>query len=978
MRFTITSFLLVFGLGISTVFGQQSQIQRSLGGSSSENSYGIERTPDGGYIAVGYTESFGSGKKDVLLVKTDGMGQVEWSKAYGDKGDDVGWNITVARDSGFVITGTTNSINSEGDALIFKTDKNGNFQWARTLASDSTEDGYNVIRSLFHTGYYVTGFVQNDTNGSEAFLARISSSGGVQWMKKFGSPGSEEAYGLAEDTKGNVIVCGLTDYDSLVVGGTTGSQGTSDAFMAKFDASGSMKWMYTYGSNKNDVAWDVKVDKDRYIMVGWTKALTTGDNDMLVIATDTNGSIRSASQIGTTGDDRAFDVVVKPTNPSSYAIVGYSEPMPGDREVAYVDILNNGNVGNISLIGSTGKDGHWPTDIALARDNGFMILSTTNSFSSSNDWYFIKTDKDGGVNCNNINEPLNQTPLNLSSTSFGSVFANTASQTPTLKTTTVTSSLSDTTECCRLSIELPSKSVSICEGQSTAIGLLGTSGLAYNWYDENNNMVSTSSNPTVSPSKTTKYKVVVSSKDTVCKKDSAEITVIVNAYKKFASLKDTSFCIGDSAKIMGSDSLVSFSWMGTHVNSNNKQILVKDNDTIYFSGSDVNSCTYTDTMIVSLFSLPTFSLGNDTTVCEVVGVTLMGPANMASYDWNSGEASTQSYKVFDTKTYTLDVVDNNGCAYSDMIQVFTNPSSPFSLGADDTFCEGGVYTILGPGALGDYIWNDTASTLQNIDVTQPGTYHLTAFNSFGCPSSDTITLYHRGKPVFSLGADKPLCTAGSVQIPGPEDMKEYFWNTNSKDDTITVSISGDYWLRVTDKYGCQYTDTINIFDVSNPSIDLGNDTVICDTDSLLLTPGTGFAKYTWSTGEDTESIWVKAEDEYSVTVTDNNGCNGSSSIQVDTMDCGNDGIREQLRLLNFGYHPVPASDKLNLTFESMTYDQMTVELRDIAGKVISSEQHMVRAGLNNMTVDVSSVAPGTYFVLLGNSNGTASLKILVE
>ena len=77
------------------------------------------------------------------------MGQVEWSKAYGESGDDIAWNVTLANDSGFVVAGSTNSYNANGDALAMKIDKTGKVVWARTIASDSVEDGYNIIRSLY-------------------------------------------------------------------------------------------------------------------------------------------------------------------------------------------------------------------------------------------------------------------------------------------------------------------------------------------------------------------------------------------------------------------------------------------------------------------------------------------------------------------------------------------------------------------------------------------------------------------------------------------------------------------------------------------------------------------------------------------------------------------------------------------------------------------------------------------------------------
>ena len=140
MKKSIGLIALVLGL-FSSVLAQENLFQRTIGGSKAENSYAIERTLDGGYISVGYTESFGKGKKDMLVVKTDGMGQVEWSSAYGESGDDVAWNVTVANDSGYVVVGNSTSYKANGDAIAVKLDKSGKVEWARTVASDSLEDG---------------------------------------------------------------------------------------------------------------------------------------------------------------------------------------------------------------------------------------------------------------------------------------------------------------------------------------------------------------------------------------------------------------------------------------------------------------------------------------------------------------------------------------------------------------------------------------------------------------------------------------------------------------------------------------------------------------------------------------------------------------------------------------------------------------------------------------------------------------------
>ena len=258
---------------------------------------------------VGYTESYGSGNQDVMLVRTDAIGKVLWSKAYGGKGDETGWNVVNAADSGFVVVGTTNSYNNNNaDALIFKTDKSGSLSWTLNISTDSVEDAYNVYASR-NGSYYVTGFVRTDTTGDDAYVAKISSSGTLLWYRKYGSLGNEEGYGITEDLNNNIILCGMTTYDSITQGGTSGYSGNSDMFIARIRPNGDLHYMKTYGTTGNDVAWDIQVDGYDYVMTGWTES-SSGDKEVAFLSVDSTGNINSQYAFGTFGEERGFNIMV--------------------------------------------------------------------------------------------------------------------------------------------------------------------------------------------------------------------------------------------------------------------------------------------------------------------------------------------------------------------------------------------------------------------------------------------------------------------------------------------------------------------------------------------------------------------------------------------------------------------------------------------------------------------------------------------
>jgi gliding motility-associated-like protein len=132
---------------------------------------------------------------------------------------------------------------------------------------------------------------------------------------------------------------------------------------------------------------------------------------------------------------------------------------------------------------------------------------------------------------------------------------------------------------------------------------------------------------------------------------------------------------------------------------------------------------------------------------------------------------------------------------------------------------------------------------------------------------------------IDLGPDTTLCEGDTLILNAGSNYTDYLWSDNSIDSTMIITTTGTYWVEVWDGYDCNTSDTIYVSFAPGPEgLNIGNDTTICEQDSLLLFAEGGFDSYEWQDGSMDSTFLVTESGIYYVTVTNECGAATDSII----------------------------------------------------------------------------------------------------
>ncbi|MEO6168116.1 MAG: gliding motility-associated C-terminal domain-containing protein [Chitinophagales bacterium] len=145
----------------------------------------------------------------------------------------------------------------------------------------------------------------------------------------------------------------------------------------------------------------------------------------------------------------------------------------------------------------------------------------------------------------------------------------------------------------------------------------------------------------------------------------------------------------------------------------------------------------------------------------------------------------------------------------------------------------------------------------------------------------------------SLGPDISICPLGSATLTVGSGYSSFLWQDGTSDSTYFVTDSGSYTIKAADTFGCFSSDTIHVAFLPPYTFSIGNDTIVCAGQLVVIDAGTGFTSYLWQDFTTSQTFTAMDPGVYSVIVTDTNGCVGLSTIKVNNfgilpLDIGND------------------------------------------------------------------------------------------
>ena len=252
--------------------------QKDYGGSKNDYASSIDITNDGGYIVGGFTESFNGdvtvnhGERDCWVIKIDGTGNLLWQKSIGGSRSEEVYGLRATSDGGCIVAGYTESNDGDvtvnhgmRDIWVIKLGNGGSEQWQKTLGGSGVEEGLS-IQLTTDNGFIVAGYTSSndgDVSGnhqdlgqfSDLWVVKLNNSGLTEWQKCYGGQYNEKGFYIQLTPDNGYVVCGSAESAN---GDLSCNAGNEDMWVIKIDGAGNLKWQKSMGGSYQEDAYCIQ------------------------------------------------------------------------------------------------------------------------------------------------------------------------------------------------------------------------------------------------------------------------------------------------------------------------------------------------------------------------------------------------------------------------------------------------------------------------------------------------------------------------------------------------------------------------------------------------------------------------------------------------------------------------------------------------------------------------------------------------
>lgn len=609
--------------------------------------------------------------RQISLTKMDVNGFVKWSYTYGDPGDDFCCNISLANDSGFLVTGTTKSYSGNiEDIFVLKTDSVGNLQWFRTF-NDGKQHAPRTITQTTNGNICVAGSYNPWLYAGQPMALTLLVLDNTGNIISFRALNLGRNYPYFQDAKpspaGGFILTGCDghswDYFAVLA--------------AETDATGNLLWMKSYrsttpsgtfnlwaaGSRTAASGFSIETTPNGYLIGGYVSdhdqyGTSWSFHDGLMLETDLTGNLLWTGRYpNTAGTSSGFwDVAI--TTGGQYSGAGYA--LSGADAFHYI-VQPGGALISARHFGTGASEQFYSVNAAAGGD---LLLSGKTNANGPDVNFLVRTDANGTANtCQNV--PVNITPAQPVFTVL------TPAYTVTNVMTASPHALSKQCACVKAEFFCPAAPpiIDFTFGQACTFSPVPFQNISevytycppnivWDFGDGNTYACwDTSHIFTDTGTFVVTMHIIDCFNDTVSVQHNVTIGNLFNVNLG----ADTAICGSASMTLDAGSAGGTYTWS----TGQTSQTIMVNSSGMYSVYVSDGTCSDQDTILVSLLAPP--ALGDLVTNCDGNPVSLDAGSGWSNYTWSTGD-STQSISVSDPGIYTL-IVSSGACTYSDTVQV---------------------------------------------------------------------------------------------------------------------------------------------------------------------------------------------------------------------------------------------------------------------------------------------------------------------